>query len=65
MRENISLNIGTGKLHVQNPSEKWGGLGEKSLRTFYAVVCIFCGCFCFMFRFFDSYFVEILAAFNC
>ena len=28
MRENISLNIGTGKLHVQNPSENgvsWEG----------------------------------------
>ena len=36
--QNISLNIGTGKLHVKNPSEKWVGLGAKSLRTFYAIV---------------------------
>ena len=34
----MSLNIGTGKLHVKNPSEKCGGLGGKSLWTFYAVV---------------------------
>ena len=34
----MSLNVGTGKLHVNNPSEKWGELGGKSLRTFYAVV---------------------------
>ena len=36
--QNMSLNIGTGKLHVKNPSEKWGGLGGKSLRTFYGIV---------------------------
>ena len=60
----MSLNIGTGKLHVKNPSEKWGGLGGKSLRTFYAVIVFSVCCFCFMFPFFDSYFVEILAAFN-
>ena len=36
--QNMSLNIGTGKVHVKNPSEKWGGLGDKSLRTFYAIV---------------------------
>ena len=49
--QNMSLNIGTGKVHVKNPSEKWGGLGDKSLRTFYAIVvfsvvvfvfCFFC-----------------------
>ena len=34
----MSLNIETGKLHAKNPSEKWGGLGGKSLRTFYAIV---------------------------
>ena len=34
----MSLNIGTGKLHVKNPSGKWVGLGGKSLRTFYAIV---------------------------
>ena len=34
----MSLNVGTGKAHVKDPSEKWGGLGGKSLRTFYAVV---------------------------
>ena len=26
------------KVYVKDPSEKWGGLGGKSLRTFYAVV---------------------------
>ena len=36
--QNLSLNIGTGKLHVKNPLEKWGGLGGKSFRTFYAIV---------------------------
>ena len=36
--QNISLNIGTGKLHVKIPSEKWGGLAGKFLRTFYAIV---------------------------
>ena len=63
----MSLNIGTGKLHVKNPSEKWGGLVGKFLRTFYAIVVfsvvVFVLCFHFFF-FFDSYFVEILAAFN-
>ena len=34
----MSLNIGTGKLQVKNPSEKWVGLGGKSLRTFYGIV---------------------------
>ena len=41
------LNIGTGKLHVKNLSEKWGGMGAKSLRTFYAVV-VFVLCFRFL-----------------
>ena len=36
--QNTSLNMGTGKVHVKNPSEKWVGLGDKSLRTFYAIV---------------------------
>ena len=61
----MSLNTGTAKLHVKNPSEKWGGLGGKSLRTFYVVIVFSVCCFCFMFPFFDFYFVEILAAFNC
>ena len=60
----MSLNMGTGKLHVKNPKEKWGGLGGKSLRTFYAVIVFSVSCFYFMFPFFDSYFVEIIAAFN-
>ena len=36
--QNMSLNVGTGKAHVKDSSEKRGGLGGKSLRTFYAVV---------------------------
>ena len=60
----MSLNTGTAKLHVKNPSEKWGGLGGKSLRTFYAVIVFSVCCLCFMFPFFYSYFVVILAAFN-
>ena len=62
--QNMPSNIGTGKPHVKNPSQKWGGLGGKSLRTFYAAILFSVCCFCFMFPFFDSYFVEILAAFN-
>ena len=59
----MSLNVGTGKLNVKIPSEKWV---RKSLRTFYAVVVIFFVVFfCFMFSFFDSYFADFLAAFNC
>ena len=60
----MSLNTGTGKLHLKNPSEKRGRLGGNSLRTFYAVIVFSVCCFCFMFPFFDFYFVEILAAFN-
>ena len=56
--QKMSLNVGTGKLHVKNSLQKWGGLGGKSLKTFYAVVV-------FVLAFFDSYFVEFLAAFNC
>ena len=48
------LNIGTGKLHVKNPSEKCGGLGGKSLWTF------LCCCF---YVFVESFF-EFLAAFK-
>ena len=47
----MSLNIGTGKLHVKNPSEKWGGMGAKSLRTFYAVVVFSVVVFVLCFRF--------------
>ena len=47
----MSLNIGTGKLHVKNPSEKWGGLGGKSLRTLYAVVVFSFAGFVLCFRF--------------
>ena len=39
--QNMSLNIGTGKLHAKNPSEKWSWLGEKSLRTFYAIAVFY------------------------
>ena len=68
--QNMSLNVGTGKLNVKNSSEIWDGMRGKSLRTFYAVVVFCCCCccccflFCFMFSFFDFYFVEFLAAFN-
>ena len=48
--QNVPSNIGTGKLHVKNPSEKLGWLGGKSLRTFYGVV-VFCCWFCFAFVF--------------
>ena len=48
--QNMSLNIGTSKLHVKNPSEKCDGLGGKSLRTFYAVV-VFVVVFVLCFRF--------------
>ena len=37
----MSLNVGTGKLHVKNPLEKWGGLRGKCLRTFDVVVVFF------------------------
>ena len=47
----MSLNNGTGKLHVKNPSEKWGVLGVKSLRTFYAVVVFYVVVFVLCFRF--------------
>ena len=47
----MSLNIGTGKLRVKNRSEKWGGLVEKSLRTFYAVVVFSVVVFVLCFRF--------------
>ena len=63
--QNMSVNIGTGKMNVKNPSEKCAGLGGKSLRTFYAVVVFSVVVFVLCFRFFDSYFVEILATFNC
>ena len=67
--QNMSLNIGTGKLHVKNPSEKWGRLVGKFLRTFYDIVVfsvvVFVLCSQFFIFFFDSYFVEILADFNC
>ena len=49
--QNMSLNIGTGKLHVKHLSEKWGGLGGKSLRTFYAVVVFSVVVFILCFRF--------------
>ena len=49
--QNMSLNIGTGKLHVKHLSEKWGGLGGKSLRTFYAVVVFSVVVFVLCFRF--------------
>ena len=60
-----SLNVGTGKLHIKNQLDKWVGLRGKSLMTFYAVVVFVVVSFCFMFLFFDSYFVEFLAAYNC
>ena len=47
----MSLNVGTGKLQVKNPSEKWGGLGGKSLRTFYAVFVFVVVFFVLSFRF--------------
>ena len=54
---------------MKNPSEKWGELGWKPLRTFYAVVAfvfvVFVLCFRVFLVFFYSYFVEFLAAFNC
>ena len=49
--QNMSLNVGTGKAHVKDPSEKWGGLGGKSLRTFYAVVVFVVVVFVLCFRF--------------
>ena len=58
----LSLNIGTGKWHAKNPSEKWRGLGGNFFRIFYLLLCFV---LLFLFPFFDSYFVEILAAFNC
>ena len=48
--QNMSLNVGTGKAHVKDSSEKRGGLGGKSLRTFYAVV-VFVVVFVLCFRF--------------
>ena len=54
--QNMSLNNGKGKLHVKNPSEKWGGLEVKSLRTFYAIVVFYVVLFVFfvVVPFFDS-----------
>ena len=59
--QNMFLSIATGKLHVKNPSEKEGGLGGKTLRTFYAIVV-----FSVVFFVSCSHFLtlEILAAFN-
>ena len=51
------FDIGTGKLHIKNPSEKWGGLGGKSLRTIYVVVFVLC------FRLLTL--IEFSAAFDC
>ena len=42
--------LGAGKLHVKKLSEKWGELGGKSLRTFYAVV-VFVAVVILFFRF--------------
>ena len=47
----MSLNADTGKLHVKDPSEKWGGLGGKFLRTFYAVVVFVVVIFVLCYRF--------------
>ena len=47
--QNMSLIVGTGKLHVKNPSEKWVGLGWKSLKTFYAAAVFFVVVLCFGF----------------
>ena len=49
--QNMSLNVDTGKLHVKDPSEKWGGLGGKYLRTFYAVVVFVVVIFVLCYRF--------------
>ena len=49
------LSAGTGKLHVNNPSEKWDELRRKSLKTFYAVVVVVL-CFRVFFLFFFSCF---------
>ena len=57
--QNKPLIVGTGKLRVKHHMEKWGGLGGKSLTIFVVVVVVF-----FYVSFFDSYFVERLAAFN-
>ena len=48
------LNIGTGKLHMKDHMEKWGGLEGKSLRIFVVVVvtgflCSFLGSYFFQF----------------
>ena len=53
--QNMSLNIGTGKLHVKSPSENWGGLVGKSLRIFYAIVVFSVVAFVLCSHFFDSY----------
>ena len=51
----MSLNIGTGKLHVKIPSDKWDGLIGKLLRTFYAIVVFSVVAFVLCSHFFDSY----------
>ena len=51
--QNMALNIGAGKLHVKNPSEKWGWLGGKSFRTF------LCRCF-LLFLFYVSIFLTLI-----
>ena len=47
----MSLNVDTGKLYVKDPSEKWGGLRGKFLRTFYAVVVFVVVIFVLCYRF--------------
>ena len=48
----MPINVGTGKLRVKDPSEKWGGFEGTSLRTFYTVVVfvalVFVSCFRFL-----------------
>ena len=40
-------------------------VGREILEDFLCCCCVCCCCFCFMFSFFDSYFTEFLAVFNC
>ena len=42
-----------------------GWVGREIFEDFLCYCCVFYCCFYFMFPFFDSYFVEIRAAFNC
>ena len=63
--QNMSLNVGTGNLHVKKSIRKIGWVGREILEDFLCCYCICCCCFCFIFSFFDSNFVEFLAAFNC